>query len=324
MSRISIGNMTSSDAHEFWLRSPQATVFNQPQVADRLAHAVRWWEARKGSETLLVWPVATDEWGSPYLPLLTYYFGPMWAPASLSRSASRHFVDKTAVYSSCIQALIESHGSVAAELHPSLLDVRAFDWWHYGHPQSERFLISPRYSARICELDKRSMSQVRAAFRSVRRREIEAAIRRGEYEIEVRKTCTALDIDVMGPWYLGLLGSLSEGQRTTCLRAIRAVGDVINEGWGFHLSCRHRETGDVVGVALVLVAQGTANLVLSVSSPSHRTRGVPQLLNYSAIETSKSVGMSNFDFNGANSPHRGEDKHTYGAGEVLYFRLQLK
>lgn len=28
-----------------------------------------------------------------------------------------------------------------------------------------------------------------------------------------------------------------------------------------------------------------------------------------------------FDFNGANSPLRGDDKHSYGASEKLYFQL---
>ena len=30
-----------------------------------------------------------------------------------------------------------------------------------------------------------------------------------------------------------------------------------------------------------------------------------------------------FDFNGANSPFRGDDKHSYGAEEKLYFQLQF-
>jgi len=31
--------------------------------------------------------------------------------------------------------------------------------------------------------------------------------------------------------------------------------------------------------------------------------------------------FKNFDFNGANSPLRGDDKHSYGSKEKLYFHL---
>jgi hypothetical protein len=42
---------------------------------------------------------------------------------------------------------------------------------------------------------------------------------------------------------------------------------------------------------------------------------------YSMILAGKARGMDTIDFNGANSPRRADDKHSYGAGAELFFEL---
>ena len=41
----------------------------------------------------------------------------------------------------------------------------------------------------------------------------------------------------------------------------------------------------------------------------------------SSIMSAKNNGKKVFDFNGANSPDRGDDKHSYGAKYKLYFEV---
>ena len=41
------------------------------------------------------------------------------------------------------------------------------------------------------------------------------------------------------------------------------------------------------------------------------------------IMMAKSCGLDVFDFNGANSPSRGDDKHSYGAKAALFFEIAL-
>lgn len=307
---------------ELWHRSPHATFFNHPQVAERLAPKVHWWEARKGVELLAVWPVAVDVAGVPFLPPFSYYFGPMWAPTALTRSVSRQFVDRTTVYGRFIDSLVEAYGFIAAELHPGLLDVRAFDWWNFGKPRAQEIRVLPKYSARVRGLDTRSMDEVAADFRSVRRREIKTAIQHGNYEIRVNSSYEDSAMQALGAQYLATVDPLPKSQANAYMEAVHALGGLIGNGWGFHLTCYHRPTEEVVGSALVMIARGIANLAVSISSRAHRSQGVVPLLNYRAIQLSKDLGCSQFDFNGANSPRRGEDKHTYGAEEVLYFRLE--
>jgi lipid II:glycine glycyltransferase (peptidoglycan interpeptide bridge formation enzyme) len=45
---------------------------------------------------------------------------------------------------------------------------------------------------------------------------------------------------------------------------------------------------------------------------------------FKAIETARDRGLKYFDFNGANSPDRGDNKHSYGAEPVLYFDIEYK
>ena len=45
-------------------------------------------------------------------------------------------------------------------------------------------------------------------------------------------------------------------------------------------------------------------------------------LLYSPLTISaKKRKMNYLDFNGANSPNRGDDKHSYGAGQELFFEI---
>jgi hypothetical protein len=45
---------------------------------------------------------------------------------------------------------------------------------------------------------------------------------------------------------------------------------------------------------------------------------------FKAIETARDRGLKHFDFNGANSPARGDNKHSFDAEPVLYFDIEYK
>jgi len=51
--------------------------------------------------------------------------------------------------------------------------------------------------------------------------------------------------------------------------------------------------------------------------------GVNSLLTYKSLLHAKARGLRVFDFNGANSPNRADDKHAFGASAVFYADLEM-
>jgi hypothetical protein len=79
----------------------------------------------------------------------------------------------------------------------------------------------------------------------------------------------------------------------------------------------------LVCVSIVLESKSVANLVLSVTNEEYRDTGITSFINYENLKIAKSHEIETFDFNGANSPQRGDDKHSYGASPKLYFDLSI-
>jgi hypothetical protein len=77
-------------------------------------------------------------------------------------------------------------------------------------------------------------------------------------------------------------------------------------------------------VVVALYDCGAANLVISSVANKWRASGLSVQNTARAIAHAQSLGLSLFDFNGANSPQRGDDKHSYGAREQLYFNVSYR
>jgi hypothetical protein len=305
-------------AELFWLSSPQATAFNHPRIASQFSDRIRWLGVFKGEVPFLLWPVAYSPSGQRASPPWSYYFGPMWSREASERSVTSQLADSTALLHSAFEVLLQEPGAFACELHPTVRDVRVFDWWNYGGNHSERFSIAPRYSAQLKSLDLRSDDDFLLSMRGVRRREIRRALRAGDFAIvdEVpREMFTLLRTQTIEAQ--GEVEDVFESATMPALFSLVESGDAHITG------VVDTATGACVAANLVLDAGGTSNLVLSVLDPSQPSVSAGPLAVYSALRRSRDRGNTTFDFNGANSPRRGDDKHSYGAEPVLYFRIQF-
>ena len=51
--------------------------------------------------------------------------------------------------------------------------------------------------------------------------------------------------------------------------------------------------------------------------------GCNAFLIHKTIMMSKNLGVKSFDFNGANSPQRADDKHSFGSSPDLFFDISI-
>ena len=109
---------------------------------------------------------------------------------------------------------------------------------------------------------------------------------------------------------------------TETRKQITALVDLVKSGFGEIIAYKDNETEQVIAALLLLYGKGVVNLVLNLVSDSWRNTGLSSWMVYNSIKEARNKGAHCYDFNGANSPQRGDDKHSYGAKPVLYFTIR--
>lgn len=313
-----IRSCTQAEASDFWRKNSAATVFVAPEVSQKLARSCEWWIAEKGSEPFVLWPVALDKANIPALPHFSYYFGPVWSDIAMLRAPSSQFADRLRAYQAFTDFFVDKYGSLLFELSPEFLDVRAFSWFNYGNPESPHFVIEPRYSAQLRNLQATSDESTIAGLRELRRREIRRVDSETRYSFH-----SDVSWDSVVELYSLTFRHQGMAIETETWEVLERLGQLVGTEWSSLTVMKEKETDLTVAVVFTIRAKGVSNMVLNVTHPEHKKSGVGSSAVLRSILDSKRLGDDVYDFNGANSPNRGDDKHSYGAEEVLYFRLRL-
>lgn len=289
-------------------------MFNNPDVISTLSEDHSWWVVSKGDEPFLVWPVHLGKTKKPAVPPFAYFFGPMWSPIAESRPMSSVYADRLCAYNEMVEFLLSRFGGVANSLHPTLTDIRAFSWW--GHNTGQHFEVSPRFTAQILDLQNKSSGQLLASYRELRRREI----KRVEHSLAYTVVSHVEEV-VVKSLYAAAFEKQGQAPCETDMSAIHNLLTLVEEGHGFIVGAQSKVSKEVDSMTLILSDGRTANMVLNLTNPAKRVLGVGAWTVHKSIEKSRELGMQTFDFNGANSPMRADDKHSYGAEEVLFFSV---
>ena len=299
-----------------WPKSPNGTAFTDPRILSAMSGSVEWWLASKGEEPLCLWPAPLNEHGALFRPPFSYWIGPMWLREDYSAPAHRWLSLSTTVYEMFISRFLDRYGRVIASLAPGLTDVRVFDWWNYHEAELPRFSIRPRYTARL-DLSK-NRDDIHSDFRELRRRELRKAGNRKD--IVLTTDASAVEVKTL---YDLTMQSQSNVPVKASLAAIESLHAVASDGLGFVSTVRERSTGQALCAVLVILGNQIANMLVNAVRPEWRNTGVLQLATHNALQQATSLDCRAFDFNGANSPRRGDDKHSYGSHPVLYFDISL-
>ena len=316
---INVCKVGFEKAREFWESSPHATAFTSPEVCRALGFEVEWWVAFKGDTPFVMWPVSRDHESSRLVrPPFSYYFGPMWSNHATNKSPTSSLSDAQACYGALLDELLGSYIGGGFDMNPLLRDVRVFDWWNYGESEESRFRISPRYTARLYDLQDLDAETLLAAMRKWRRIEVKRARQSGKF---------AMTTDVPISFFENVREEtfLKQGATQDPAEAelIPRFQTLIDRGLAFTQGVVEIQTWQLVAANLTVDGQTESNLVLSVLRSSYRNQGVGPLATFEGILAAKERGRTIFDFNGANSPKRGDDKHSYGAVGELYFSVEV-
>jgi len=314
---IEIKSPSIDEIEKLWQESPHSSVFTHPDVLNTLSNRVDWWMAYKGKQPQCLWPVCLPDGEKIGLPDLTYYVGPLWSQNVYPLPAHRWLSRTLDVYEAFIEHFLDQYDEIQACLPKGLQDVRPFDWWNYHQPDQPRFDIRPRYTACIHDLHKKNESAIISDFRQLRRRELRSLESAGPPPRT--NDCFLEDIIKL---YEGVMERQDADVEAKIQKEIAALSDLVKLGHGEIVAFKDSKSGNVIAACLLLYAKGEANMVLNLVDNEWLGSGLPAWMITESIKTAQSRGMKTFDFNGANSPNRGDDKHSYGALPSLFFDVK--
>jgi hypothetical protein len=313
VSKYSISRISNNKVEDFWINSPQSSVFTHPNVLEEFAKEVHWWAVFKGQEIQCVWPITLNDKRESFLPPFSYWQGPFWTKKGFNHPYHRTLSVTTSVYELFIKHLFLEYGSIKASLHPSLLDVRVFDWWNYHEPNKPKFIIKPRYTALITNIQK-SNKDIEKNFRVNKRRDLKK-FEKIKKSIYFDNLCSEEEFITFYKEKLKIEKAVTSDELISLLRIVR-------NGHGWIQAARQKKNSTLCGLIIVFQHQNQANLIINLALNEFKREGLMPASVFKAIETARDRGLKYFDFNGANSPARGDDKHSFDAEPVLYFDLE--
>jgi len=311
MQKYTIKKISDENAFQIWKQSSNATIFTNPNFLKLFKDKFSWLCAFKGNEEICAWPLLIKK-KNIISPNFFYYFGPVWKNYEAIPSHSWLSLSKN-IYELFLKYFDKNYNKINFQLSYNHHDVRIFDWWKYGKKRG-RYTIKPRYTALIENLDKKDLPQILSEFRYWRRRETKIF---SNNQNIVRSNSVKLD-EISNLYRKVAFKNKKKIDKET-LNSLESHYKAVINGFGEFIC--FKEKNILESFSLILFDKNSAHLVLSLTGEKYKKQGLAALNILSSIMSAKNNGKKVFDFNGANSPDRGDDKHSYGAKYKLYFEV---
>lgn len=198
-------------------------------------------------------------------------------------------------------------------LHPSLTDLRGFQWCNYHTPEKGTYELSLYYTG-IIRLDKfSSFEDFLSSIRTARRQDVKKAEKAG------LRIGPSNDVDEFIRLY-GLTfsrqGIASDDSHLNRVR--RIMHSVLNTGLGQMLVARN-SAGQAASAIVTANDPNCAYYLFGATDPSFRSYGANSALLLHVIQDAFLSGKKSFDMVGVNSPQRGDFKTSFNAEPIPFF-----
>jgi len=299
-------------AFQVWKKSPNRNIFNNPKFLRNFEN-IEFILVKKGDELICCWPICKKK-NSMVIPNFFYYFGPYWSK-NIKNIPFHSLLSTTKnVYEIYIDYFTKNFDNINFQFHYTLSDVRTFDWWNFDNKRGKNFLIKPKYTALIENPSRKNISSI---FRYVRRYEIKNF---KTYSSKIEK-CNPMLKDILDLYLNNYFTDLDSNKLIEIEKDLSKIFELAKNGFGEIEAYREKSSKKIIYSSICLNDDFSKHLILTCAEKEWRKNGIMAwALNevFLKIENKYQV----FDFNGANSPRRGDDKHSYGAKEKLFFEIE--
>ena len=309
---LSFEQISSPEWADFQKSSPQGSVFSSVDFLESLGSSITYFLVRKGSEKIAGFP-ALHSTASIEIPPFSVDAGIHYATfkdlKENSRNELRHEINEILA-----EELFSRFDKISFNNHPSVIDLRAFDWLNYStKSQNGGYEIGVRYTSHLQILD----GNEHLGYSQLRRRDLKNSLAVGAL-VEPSDAIAELDrLHSLTFERQGITRSEKEIQSLVCI-----ASKMLANGSGKLYLCRIG--GHVVSATFWLVGNGIAHYLFGANDPEFRKTGSGTFCMDAAIkDLFAKNGIRTFDFVGINSPNRGSFKLSFG-GIVLPYLLILK
>lgn len=318
MSKFEVTSIKTQIAENFWDMTDDASIFMKPSVLNKMSCEIDWWGCYQNSTLVAVWPICRNELNKVYAPDFTYYVGILFSNTYQNQPNHRKLAYTNSIYESFIQKFKNEYKYITFSNSTNLTDARFFLWKNHDNNSDEKYIITPRYTAQITKITESTIEDIAANFRPARRRHVKNALRQ---EFFIKKSKKTDQLDAIQELYKSTLDRQNKPTQQSTLDQIARIIQEIPEENSLCIEVYSPIANKLAFFSLLLYEKKIANLVINLTNIDYRDTNVSSLGILECIRTAKELGCDTFDFNGANSPNRADDKHSYGAEEKLFFQI---
>ena len=308
-----------------WRNSEGASLFANPNFLKSIGFKSIFYGGYKNEQLLIVWPLVEmdNEYNSP--PPFSYYFGPYVVRSPVSDAPYKRYKNHYEVLNILIVKIKEVAPRIQFAVPPEFVDLRPFQWYKYHDGVDEQFSIQLKYTARMHLNEFFIPDKMIACFRpDDKRKKIKKIIKNNL--LRSRKGDSSF-IDKYIELYLKTMrrtGGVVSGEYVSILERLLELScsNLICEDVRpvvIDVECLNVE--DPVGFQLLILGNGSSNAIVQGVNDLGRELDVNVFLIYESIKFSIENKIYLFDFNGANSPNRADDKHAFGSIPVPFYEI---
>jgi len=243
-------------------------------------------------------------------PLTTYQGIFLLPPRAEVHSKTRWEVETVSLL---LERLSAHYESLSFSLHPSLADIRAFQWFNYRSPDQNRFSIDVAYTG-ILDLSRFAHFEAYlASVRSARRQDLKKAI---SAEVSAAESDDIDTFDRLHEATFARQGLVRSPDEREFIRG--ALAPLLRSRRGRMLLAMSPERKPV-GASVFLHDKTTAYYYFGACDPAWRSAGVSTFLILESIRSAWGAGLRSVDMVGMNSPQRGDFKASFNAEPRSYF-----
>lgn len=322
-----VKELSTEVASLYWHKSESASLFSFPELLKSLGLKSRFFGGYKNDDLLIVWPLIETNTGYNLPPAFSYYFGPYWINNQLFDKPYKRFRNNLEVLNCLIEKINLIAPKIKFSLSPEFLDLRPFQWWNFHKPQNGQFKINLRYTAKYIFYKNINEENIINSFRlDDKRKKIK--------QIEKQKQLSVFfGVSQSVDFYLEMYKNtiLRSGGKIE-LKELEFLGKIIeisskklNTSVTSHLiELNGKDFDSPLGFQIILIGKDQSYAVAQSTNEEGRKLNGNVFLNYKSLCYANSQKVLSFDFNGANSPNRADDKHAFGASEASYYELSLE
>lgn len=301
---------------EFIKSSPQCNAFSLSSFVNALNVDYRRYLFAIDDDvvaSILILKPGDVDFSAPYP--YTQYQGLAFSETSLTGPSKISF--HLRVTQSLLQHLNSAYPSHSLCLHPSVTDIRAFQWYNYHNQAENRYSYDLLYTGLIAVSEHSSFSKYLTTIRTARRQNYKRAQKLG-----ISLSCENLVSDFIRLYALTFARQNIQISSTKLAYIEDMVLHLLNSGTARMFSAIDQNS--YVCSSVVIMSDPLCDYYLfGACDPEYRSYGLNTFLILESLKVSFEREKKYFDMCGINSPNRGDFKTSFNAVPRPFYSVSI-